>query len=154
MRYARVLILAALATCGGATAPKISATGNWLGAVSGRNVTLSLSLSQTGNTVSGSGIFGTPVYGPVSLDVSGDFTGGTLTMTSNIYQPVTLSGTVLQRDIVGSLTGDSFTGTTVTLTRHPSPAHGARGSSWRLLESTLTECLPVQARDLVQDGRA
>jgi len=110
----------ALASCGGsATAPQITATGRWLGAVSGRNVTLELNLSQAGNTVSGSGIFNTPAYGPVPLSISGQFTSGTLTliMASNIYQPVTLDGTVLPTDIVGSLTGDSFTGTTVTLTR-------------------------------------
>lgn len=94
-------------------------TGSWSGAGSGW--TLSLDLTQTGDSVSGSGTL--TGVGSFSLTVEGKMQGATLRASLAIpsYDPISYAGTVSGNEMTGSLRGDGFMDLPIVISRAAEP---------------------------------
>lgn len=93
-----------------------SVAGSWYG-TSG-NITLNMTLSQTGQSVSGSGSVGvdSATYG---VSISGSLLDTTvaLTLTAGGYQPVAYAAVLSGNTMAGSMSGSGFPGSSMTVTR-------------------------------------
>lgn len=118
MRYATMLALVlSLASCKDATAPTPTVNGSWSGTVSGQAVTLTL--GQTGPSVTGSGtLSGTP-RGTLAMSATGTYAHPSLSLTlsNTMTQPANISATMTNGALIGSVQGAGFTGQSIALYR-------------------------------------
>jgi hypothetical protein len=93
-------------------------TGNWQGDIAGPQV-LTLALSQSGGTVSGSGILTNTPSGTRALTATGTFIDPVLSMTisSGTTQPFNLTATLTNGTLYGNLQGSGFTGSMIAMYR-------------------------------------
>ena len=120
----RIVILLAtlgLIACGGdaSTAPNASLnpTGTWRGTSNG--YTLSLTLVQTGSTVTGSGQL-TGSIGSLAITTSGTFVAPNVSLTLNTqgYLPMNYAGPMANGSTInGTLNGSGFTNVTIPLSK-------------------------------------
>jgi hypothetical protein len=123
LRYACIALYAAIAVaCGGGdkgTGPNQSLAGRWAGSVEG-GASMSLSLKQSGQTVTGDGTLSAP-SASIPLSVDGTFYPSTssysLTLKSALYVPAVLSGTVSGNVMTGHLDGSGLTNAAVSLAK-------------------------------------
>jgi hypothetical protein len=113
-----VLAVALLACGGDSTAPKLTdVTGAWTGTSGG--VSMSLTLVQTGTTVTGSGNL-TGGTTAIAVTASGTYAPPNLSLTlqSPGYQPINYAGTLANPDLInGTLNGSGFTNIALPITK-------------------------------------
>lgn len=120
----KLLMLAVLTTlfaagCGDdPTGPgDASIDGTWQGSSSGLNVTMTI--NQSGSSVSGSGNISGP-NGSIASTVSGNRSGAdlSLTLSAQGYEPSNFTGKIVSATtITGSLTGSGLTDFSITLNK-------------------------------------
>jgi hypothetical protein len=123
LRNALVALYAAIAVaCSGGdkgTGPNQSIAGRWAGSVEG-GASMSLSLRQSGQTVTGDGTLSAPGTS-IPLNVDGTFYPSTstysLTLKSALYVPAVFSGKVSGDVMTGHLDGSGLTNAAVSLSR-------------------------------------
>ena len=114
--FLSLLLAAAIAGCGGSTSPKSNVNGSWSGSSGG--ISMSLTLSQSGTSVTGSG----QISGggnTIPLTASGTYVEPdlSLTLSSAGFQPTVYAGSLSHGTITGTLNGSGFTNQSMTLTR-------------------------------------
>ena len=116
-RFAAVLAFAMLAACGDSTAPAPTVDGTWTGQTGSQLFTLTL--NQSGTSVTGSGTVTNTPTGTRALTVVGSFNAPTLTATlsSGSIQPINLTASVNGKAMTGSLSGSGWNGEAITLNR-------------------------------------
>lgn len=118
MKYATLLILAvALASCKEPTAPTPTVNGSWSGTVGAQRITVTM--GQTGATVTGSGTMtGTP-RGTLAMSVTGTYAHPSLsiTLSNAMVQPLNFTATQSAGTLRGSLQGSGFNGETLILVK-------------------------------------
>jgi len=101
--------------------PTILVAGNYTGTanVDGTAVTLTLTLAETNNAVTGSGTL--RISGPVSLTATGTHVGNdfNLTLSSSGFEDINFAGTVQSSGSVlsGRLNGSGFDNVAITMNR-------------------------------------
>jgi hypothetical protein len=118
------LLIALLTACGsdGPAAPAapepINVSGQWSGPMGG-GVTLLLTLSQAGSSVSGSGNMSGP-GGAIAMSASGTYVEPNLSLTLSAqgYEDMNFTGkTVTRTSISGTLNGSGFVNQPITFTK-------------------------------------
>lgn len=122
MRHRHTILVAAalaLAACDNSTAPaRYSAQGSWSGQETYGSTVISLTLSQQGDMVSGSGTVAGERTIPVTASGSAVSANFELTLTSPGYQPVQMTGGFTARDqIEAYMVGSGFYGDQILLNR-------------------------------------
>jgi len=108
-----------VAGCSSSTAPKVTVAGTWSGVTASQ--VLTITLTESSGSVSGSGTLTNTPVGTIAITVSGSFVGSTvsLALTSGLHPAINLTGTVAGNTMTGALQGSGFTGDAITLTRSP-----------------------------------
>jgi hypothetical protein len=103
--------------CDKSTEPVPVISGSWSGSASGVSVTLSL--TQSGESVSGNGSMSGP-SGAAALGVTGTFSNPnfSLTVSSPGYEDFNFAGTLSGNSMTGVINGSGFNEVGMTMTRH------------------------------------
>lgn len=123
MRRLLVLLALALPACGSDNGPtRIEAEGQWSGSMQHNDGsplgTMTLTLSETGGTVTGTGNVndGTTSY---AFTITGTYAPPnlSLTLSSQAFNDMNLTSTVGETSLTGVINGSGFVNTPITLTR-------------------------------------
>lgn len=114
-----IFLLGAIMGCSDSpTGPdRVNINGTWAGSTAGMNI--SVTINETGGSVTGSGNMSGP-GGSVAMQVSGTRSGVALSLllVAQGYEPTNFTGTIQSNTtITGSLTGSGFTDLSITLTK-------------------------------------
>jgi hypothetical protein len=117
MRRSLLSVFAALAIagCGSSTAPKPTVNGTWVGSSSG--LTMSVTLSQSGSQVTGTGQLSGGATIPVTITGGFDVPNLTIQLSSSGFEPTDYTGTLSKGTITGTLNGSGFDNLSMTLTK-------------------------------------
>jgi hypothetical protein len=115
---ATLLLGMLLTACGGSTSPQpLTVDGNWMGTAGGQ--TLSISLTSSGQSVSGSGTIAPAGSASYPVTISGTFVVPTLAvaMTSAQHPSTSLTATLGGGVLSGALNGNGFADAVIVLNK-------------------------------------
>jgi hypothetical protein len=104
-----------MAACGSSTSPAPALNGSWTGTA--QDVALSVTLTQSGTQVTGTGQLVSGETFPVTVTGTFAAPGFALTLTPDQFVPVTYTGSISHDTLTGHLNGSGFDNQSLTLTR-------------------------------------
>ncbi|MGH7647106.1 MAG: hypothetical protein ACREND_03235 [Gemmatimonadaceae bacterium] len=110
-----IVIALGMAACGSSTSPAPTLNGSWTG--SDPNSSLSLTLTQSGTQVTGTGQLVSGTTYPLTVTGIVAEPAFSLSMTPGQFAPVTYTGSLSHDSLTGRLNGSGFDNESITLAR-------------------------------------